>query len=421
MDENTPTPAPEIPAAFAGPAAAERRHHLLSKGAIAGIAVASVLSIGAAGGGILVTATLVSSVAAERHTTTTAESVTPDQGTAGLPGFGQEIVPQYRGGQQQAPWQEGSSEPTRPTQTTQNAATDEQSAGIVLIDTVVGFNQGEAAGTGIVLTSDGTILTNNHVVEGSTKIAVTIAATGKTYVADVVGTDATNDIAVLQLRDASGLATADLDTSNAVSIGDVITGVGNAEGQGYLSAAEGQVTALDQQITVADELTGKGKTLGGLIETDAAIVSGDSGGPLFDSDGEVIGIDTAASSNTQEPTGYAIPITHAIDIARQIESGVETNTITIGLPAFLGVQLGSTTSVDGVTIGGAIAGTAADRAGLAAGDTITEIDGTAVSSADALSSAIAAHDPGDSVTITWIDPAGETQSATVVLTEGPAA
>ena len=98
MDENTPTPAPEIPAAFAGPAAAERRHHLLSKGAIAGIAVASVLSIGAAGGGIFATATLVSSVVAERHTTTTAESVAPTQETPTLPGFGQETLPQYGGG-----------------------------------------------------------------------------------------------------------------------------------------------------------------------------------------------------------------------------------------------------------------------------------------------------------------------------------
>jgi len=416
MDENTPTPAPEIPATFAGPAAAQRRSHLLSKGAITGIAVASVLSLGAAGGGIFATATLVSSVVAERHTTTTAESVIPEQSTRTIPDFGQGTIPQYGGGQQHVPSQGETTTGSAPT-----AATDDQSAGIVLINTVVGFDQGEAAGTGIVLTSDGEILTNNHVVEGSTEVAVTIAATGKTYTADVVGTDATNDIAVLHLQNASGLTVADLDTSDSVAIGDAITGVGNAEGQGYLSAAEGQVTALDQQITVADELSGEGKTLDGLIETDAAIVSGDSGGPLFDADGEVIGIDTAASSNTQDPTGYAIPIADAIDIARQIESGVETNTVTIGLPAFLGVQLGSTTSVGGVTIGGAIEGTAAERAGLTAGDTITAIDGTAVTTGNALSSAIAAHDPGDSVTITWTDTVGETQSATVVLTEGPAA
>jgi S1-C subfamily serine protease len=424
MDENTgtsgeqtagfsaPTP-PAVPVAFARP-----KRTGLHGGIIAAIAVTCVLSIGSLGGGIAATASLVNYLGNARTTTaeqtlpqtTTPDTTTPDTTT---PDYG------YDGGQQYQAPTDGTGNGTT---TEQQAATDEQSAGIVLITTELGYDSGEAAGTGIVLTSSGEILTNNHVVEGSTTITVTIAATGDSYTAEVVGTDSTNDVAVLQLDDASGLTVADLDTTDSVALGDEVTGVGNAGGQGYLTAAEGQVTAVEQEITVSDELTGEGKQLDGLIETDAAIVSGDSGGPLFDADGEVIGIDTAASSNAQDPTGYAIPITDALEIVEQIQSGVETDTVTIGYPAFLGVQLGtSTTSTDGVAIAGAIEGTPAADAGLTAGDTITSVDGVAVATSEALSAAIAAHEPGDSVTITWTDAAGSSQSATVTLIEGPAA
>jgi S1-C subfamily serine protease len=302
-------------------------------------------------------------------------------------------------------------------------ATDAQQQGVVLIDTVLGYAGAEAAGTGIVLTSDGLVVTNNHVIEGSTEIQVTIASTGETYTATVVGTDSTADVAVLQLQGASGLTTATLDTDDAVTVGDDVTAVGNAEGGGVLVAADGTVTALDQQVT-----------------TQAEGVSGDSGGPLLDDEGEVVGITTAASSGSADITGYAIPIEDVLDVVTQIVAGQDSDTVTIGYPAFLGVELATTstlpgattggatglpgsglsTTTSGATVGGVIDGTPAAQAGLVAGDTITAVDGTAVTSGDDLRTALAAHAPGDQVTLTWTTASGTAQTATVTLIAGPA-
>ncbi|QNE48395.1 trypsin-like serine protease [Glaciihabitans sp. INWT7] len=300
-------------------------------------------------------------------------------------------------------------------------ATARQSLGIVMIDTVLGYEGAEAAGTGIVLSATGEILTNNHVIDGATSISVTVASTGKTYTADVVGTDATSDIALLQLQGASGLAIAPLDTASTVAVSDAVTAVGNAGGTGSLTAAAGTVTAVDQTITAAGESGSDPETLDGLIETDADVVSGDSGGPLYDSDGEVIGIDTAASSGSSAVTGYAIPIGTALRIATQIESGVETDQITIGLPAFLGVGIGQAPSaVAGAVISGVVVGTPADSAGLVAGDTITTVNGGAITAGSQLSSVLGSYAPGDSVTIGWTDVSGAAHSATVTLVEGAA-
>jgi S1-C subfamily serine protease len=300
-------------------------------------------------------------------------------------------------------------------------ATAAQSAGIVVIDTVLKYEGAEAAGTGIVLTSNGEILTNNHVIDGATSISVTVISSGRTYTADVVGTDATSDIAVLRLEGATGLTTAPLDSTSTVAVSDAVTAVGNAGGTGSLSAAAGSVTAVDQTITAAGESGSDPETLHGLIETDADVVSGDSGGPLYDTDGEVIGIDTAASSGSAQVTGYAIPIATALGIVTQIESGVETDQITIGYPAFLGVAIAQATgAADGATISGVVAGTPAESIGLVAGDTITTVNGTAITSGSQLSSLLGAHEPGDSVTIGWTDSAGAAQTATVALIEGAA-
>jgi len=170
--------------------------------------------------------------------------------------------------------------------------------GLVDIDTTLGYSQEEAAGTGIVLTSNGEILTNNHVIDGATTISVTDVGNGKTYSASVVGYDKTKDVAVLQLHGASGLQTATIDTSTA-SVGETVVGVGNAGGTGGTpSAAGGTVTALNQSITASDEGDGTSEQLTGLIETNANIQAGDSGGSLVNSAGQVIGMDTAASSGT---------------------------------------------------------------------------------------------------------------------------
>ncbi len=170
------------------------------------------------------------------------------------------------------------------------------------------------------------------------------------------------------------------------------------------------MAALDQTITTQSEAGVTGETLTGLIQVDADIVSGDSGGPLLDAQGDVVGIDTAASSGSTDITGFAIPISTALDIASQIEAGTETDTIEIGYPGFLGVEVaqaptgsasgsrsasGSTAS--GATVGGVIAGTPADEAGLVAGDVITAVNGTAVASADDLTAKIGQMEPGEDI------------------------
>jgi S1-C subfamily serine protease len=337
--------------------------------------------------------------------TTTPGTTTPDSTTPGgsaLPGT-------------------GSSTGTATLDTTTASAA--QQTGVVLISTVLGYQSAEAAGTGVVLTSDGLVVTNNHVVEGATEITVTIGATGESYTATVVGTDATADVAVLQLQDAAGLTTVALDDDDTTAVGDAVTAVGNAEGGGVLIAADGSVTGLEESITTQSEGVSAGESLTGLIEVDADVVSGDSGGPLLDDEGEVIGITTAASSGSTDITGYAIPIGDVLDVVTQIVAGQDTDAITLGYPAFLGVQIATTpgsAAASGASIAGVIEGTPAAQAGLAAGDTVTAVDGTAVADGDALSAALAGHVPGDQVTLTWTTAGGTTQTATVTLVAGPA-
>ena len=201
--------------------------------------------------------------------------------------------------------------------------------GLVDVVSTLGDEQATAAGTGIVLTSNGEILTNNHVIDGATSIKVTDVGNGRTYTATVVGYDATQDVAVIQLQNASGLTVASLGNSSTVQTGDSVTALGNAGGKGGTpSVASGTVTALNQSITASDEGSGNSEQLTGLIETNADIQPGDSGGSLVNSYGQVIGMDTAASSSgsqVQSQSGqtteqaYAIPINEATSIAQQID------------------------------------------------------------------------------------------------------
>ena len=172
--------------------------------------------------------------------------------------------------------------------------------GLVDVVSTLGDEQATAAGTGIVLTSNGEILTNNHVIDGATSIKVTDVGNGRTYTAKVVGYDASQDVAVIQLQNASGLTVASLGDSSTVQTGDSVTALGNAGGKGGTpSVASGTVTALNQSITASDEGSGNSEQLTGLIETNADIQPGDSGGSLVNAYGQVIGMDTAASSGTQ--------------------------------------------------------------------------------------------------------------------------
>ncbi len=311
----------------------------------------------------------------------------------------------------------------------QSAATNKLDIGVVDIDTRLGFDNARAAGTGIVLTSSGEVLTNDHVISGATSIKVTVVTTGRTYTATVLGSDATDDIALLQLKDASGLQAATLGDSSTVAVGDSVTAVGNAGGVGGIpSVVTGTVTALDQSITVSDENGGRAEDLSGLIETNAALQPGDSGGPLYDASGKVIGIDTAASGGRRfRVTGrdsFAIAINNANAIRKQIEAGQGSDKVQIGQLGFLGVEISGSasdgSSGGGVPVSSVISGTPAEKIGLAAGDLITAVDGKSVDSEQALTAALHGHHPGDKVKVTWTDSSGQEHSATATLAEGPA-
>ena len=215
--------------------------------------------------------------------------------------------------------------------------------GLVLINTALQYDSEAAAGTGMVINADGLVLTNNHVINDSTKITATVPATGTTYTATVVGYDETGDIALIQLRNASGLATVPIGDSASVTTGAAVVALGNAEGRGTITAKPGQVTALNQTITAGEDGgSTASETLRGMIQTNADIVPGDSGGPLASSAG-VIGMDTAGSdgNSQQASTGFAIPVNTALSVARQIAGGHASSTVTIGYPPFVGIFTGS--------------------------------------------------------------------------------
>ena len=222
--------------------------------------------------------------------------------------------------------------------------------GLVDVVSTLGYQNGEAAGTGMVLTSTGEVLTNNHVIDGATSVKVRDIGNGRTYTAKVVGYNKTKDVAVLQLQNASGLQTVSL-SSAGVQAGQKVVAVGNALGKGGTpSVATGKVTATGRTITASDEDAGNAEQLHGLIQTNAGIQPGDSGGPLLNTAGDVVGMNTAASSNisttafgtqSQQPAtqAFAIPITEATSIASQIKAGQASSTVHIGATAFLGVEV----------------------------------------------------------------------------------
>jgi S1-C subfamily serine protease len=303
---------------------------------------------------------------------------------------------------------------------------------VVDINTELGYQDGAAAGTGMVLTPNGTILTNNHVIDGATSISVTVVSTGKTYKADVVGDDKTQDVAVIQMENASGLTPISLDQSSHVTRGASVVAIGNAGGAGGTpSAVSGTVTDLDQSITASDENGANSEMLVGLIQTNAPIQPGDSGGPLVDTKGQVIGMDTAASSSNtgQASEGFAIPIGTARGIAATIEKGQATAKIHIGQTGFLGVEVqaaqgtglpGSIGSGNGASVETVLPGSPALQAGLVAGDVITAVDNTPITSANDLTTALSGDHPGDQIHLTWMAPSGQSHTAAVTLAVGPA-
>ncbi len=348
--------------------------------------------------------------------------------------------------------------------------------GLVIINTTLQYSSEQAAGTGMVLNADGLVLTNNHVIENATKITATVASTGQNFVAKVVGYDVTGDVALLQLQNPSGLHAVPVGDSSKVKTGSSVTALGNANGQSAIVPAAGQITGLNQTITASDQGgTVKSETLHGMIQTNADIVAGDSGGPLVNSAGRVIGMDTAGNSVsfTQQQTvaGFAIPINTALSIASQIAAGHASSTIVIGYPPFIGIYVGEGTDANpqdqasqeqqnngfggfggfsngngagnggtpscytsnanlsvpstiasvnsGTLVIGTICGSPAAAAGLTAGSVITGLDGQTVGSPQSLADLMAKLHPGDTVSVTWVTPSGQSKNGNLALTAGP--
>jgi S1-C subfamily serine protease len=311
------------------------------------------------------------------------------------------------------------------------------------------------------------VLTNNHVIEGATSITAQTADRHQ-YRAKVLGYDVTGDIALIQLEGAHGLQTVPLGDSASVKTGDSVVGMGNAEGQNAIVPVTGQVTALDQTITAGDQggsITQE--TLHNMIETNANIVSGDSGGPLANSAGQVIGMDTAGNDGgfavQQSSAGYAIPINNALAVARQIAQGQASSTVSIGYPPFMGIYIGKGSNSDpqaqaeqqngngngfggsggngnqgcatsnanmapvqnianvnsGTLILGTICGSPASAAGMTAGSVITAVNSQAIGSPDGLTSVVSKFRPGETISVTWVSPSGQRTTSAITLTAGP--
>jgi S1-C subfamily serine protease len=271
---------------------------------------------------------------------------------------------------------------------------------IVDIDAKLGFQSAVGAGTGIVI-DPSVILTNNHVVAGATDLTARSIANGQTYPASVIGFDRQHDIAVLQLA-GGGLPVANIGNSDTVAVGAPVVALGNAGGVGGApSVEEGRIAALNQTVSANDALTGSTETLNGLIQLDANIRPGDSGGPTVNAANQVIGMNTAASQNFHlgRGQGFAIPINVAMGIAGQIRSGASSPSVHIGPTAFLGVGVNDAPGGAGAIVRQVIPTGPAAGAGLAPGDVVNSINGQPVNSATALTNSLDQHHPGDHVCV----------------------
>jgi S1-C subfamily serine protease len=321
---------------------------------------------------------------------------------------------------------------TSPSTGTISAATVARiDSAVVDITANTADGQGEVAGTGMIITSNGEVLTNNHVIDDTVNIRAQIDGTGTVYTVKVIGYDASDDVALVQLENASGLQTVPLGDSSALTPGDSITVLGNAEGKGGTPAeVTGTVSDLNQQITASDD-SGDTETLTGMIEVNAPIVPGDSGGPEVNSGGKVIGMTTAGQTSgnpgreAASTIGFAIPINKAMQIISEVRAGSGPH-IHIGYAALLGVEVSTqepvnqpdcTTSdattgawVSTVEPNGPAAGTS-----LAACGRIIGIGGLSVANQNDLHNAMESFVPGQTVTLTWMDSSAQTHSATVTL------
>lgn len=316
--------------------------------------------------------------------------------------------------------------------------------GVVDINSSNAYTGASDAGTGMILTSNGEVLTNNHVIAGGTTITAQVDGTGPKYRAKVVGTDPTQDVALLQLQNVSGLHTLRMGNSSAVTVGEPVVAIGNALAlPGSPTVTEGIISALNRSITASDGATGTSEHLVGMFQTDAPLSPGNSGGPLVNSSGQVIAMNTAAATGSggqnASNIGFAIPINEALSIASQIQKGEASSSIIIGTPAFLGIEAENVSSAagsggffggyfgytppvsSGALVAAVIPNTPAASAGLVAGDVITSFGGQSISSVGGLTRAIDGYHPGQRVQLSWVTSSDARESATVTLVSGPAA
>jgi S1-C subfamily serine protease len=291
---------------------------------------------------------------------------------------------------------------------------------VVNINTNLGYNNAIGAGTGIVIDPSGVVLTNNHVIMGATDISAFSVGTGQTYPVNVIGYDRTHDVAVVQLIGAGGLPTAAI--GGGAAVGEPIVAFGNTGGQGGApSAVPGRVIAVNQAVQASEAVTGAQETLSGLIQVDAGIKPGDSGGPVVNNAGQVIGMNTAATDTYKLTggTGYAIPIGQALGIAGQIRAGNGSRSVHIGPTAFLG--LGVVDGGGGARVERVVGSGPAAATGIDAGDVLIRVDSFPINGATAMSDALVGHHPGDMIALTWRDKTGAERTQNVTLADGPPA
>ncbi|BBZ42573.1 serine protease [Mycobacterium conspicuum] len=292
---------------------------------------------------------------------------------------------------------------------------------VVNINTRFGFNNAVGAGTGMIIDPAGVVLTNNHVISGATDISVFSNANGQTYAVDVIGYDRVQDVAVLQLRGGGGLPAAAI--GGGATVGEPIVALGNTGGQGGMpSVLPGKVVAVNQSVHASDSLTGAEESLNGLIQVDAPIKPGDSGGPIVNSAGQVIGMTTAATDNFKMSggAGFAIPIGHAMGVAAAIRGGGGGGTVHVGPTAFLGLGVVDNNG-NGARVERVVGTGPASEAGLSPGDVITRVDNTAITSATAMADVLVPHHPGDNIAVTYRSASGNVRTVNITLADGPPA
>jgi S1-C subfamily serine protease len=342
---------------------------------------------------------------------------------------------------------------------------DEVEPTVVDVTSALRYEAETAEGTGFVINAaDGLVLTNNHVIRDATAVTVTLTRDGEQFPARIVGEDLPADVALLQVEGPPELSQATMGNSSTLGAGAPVLALGNQAGAGGTpTVAPGAITGTGQTIEANDASTAFTETLHDMLATSAHIAPGDSGGPLADAQGHVIGMVTAAGAGSGT-IGYAIPIDDALAAARLIAAGHPAPGVFIGTQAFLGVVVRSTTNPSprrqaprggplgdgsrpvsapsclptstagagamptriaparsGALVYGVLCGTGAAAAGLTPGDVIIDVGGRPVSSPKALAVIVDYYRPGAIVRVTWIRPGGQRRTSLVRLDAAPAA